>query len=103
MANTLNITEAALADLADATHAVNTGDNWDTKKVVRATDHADNDAAEVGDDTWKMALFECKARGKPWIKCDNTLERIIHEGDGATAVPVKANIVFPNWDYATFQ
>lgn len=102
MANTLNIPEVTLADLADSTNAVNTGDNWDTKKVVRATDHLMNTVSEVGADTWKMALFECKARGKPWIKCDNTLQRIIHEGDGVTAVPNAANIIFPDWDYSKF-
>lgn len=101
MPNTLNIPEYTLAELADATSAANTNGNWDTKKVARATDHDDNTLAAT-EDTDKMALFECKARGKPWTKTDNTLEKIIFEGDGVTAVPTNVGVIIPNWDYADF-
>lgn len=110
MANTLNIPEVTMAQLADATHAINlivadgTGigrsEPW-TTLVVRVTDHVSNDAAEIGEDTSKMALFTSRKHGDTWVKDSNVIEKRIYKpAIGATPVPtadeLKSNVVFVN-------
>ena len=104
MANTLNITEVTMAQLVLAATAINTRaarpDSISTggPLVVRVSNHADNDAGEVGTDTDKMAIFSSKAYGHPWVK-DQGLHHIIAS---AGAVNLKATVVFPDYDYSTF-
>ena len=106
MANTLGIPEATLLEIIEAgyalnlrtarPHALGTGGPL----VVRISDHADNDAAEVGTDTDKMAIFSSKAFGHPWVK-DTGLTHSV--GHGAGAYSVKNTVIFPDYDYATFE
>ena len=71
MANTLGITEATLAQaraLAGSPNLIGDRERWDQSETIRISDHADNDALEVGDDTSKMALFVSKTLGAPWVQ-----------------------------------
>jgi hypothetical protein len=108
MANTLNIPERTLAEIADSTNQINMvglAVGWRQSVyepiVCRISDHADNDAAEVTDDTDKMAIFSSKCHGAPWTKDKNTLEHIIHQGGGTP--PANATIIYPNHDYQWFE
>ena len=101
MANTLGLTEVVLLDLADSTgfDAIMVGTD---RKVVRVTDHVDDQGA-VDDDYTGMAIFECRGRGYPWTKKDNTLASLVHVApDAVTAVPTGVTTLFPDWDYSTF-
>lgn len=111
MANTLGIPERTLAQISAATNSINVIGGVDGRLspyqplVCRITDHKDNDAAEVGTDTSKMALFYNKAHGQPWKKDANVLEHIVHKAAAdpvANATPVNVSVLFPNFDYSTF-
>lgn len=97
MTNTVNIPETTLAVLAD--HLQHDTFGLTERKVVRVTDHADNDTLEVGDDHSKMAIFECKRRGMPWTKWDNVLASKVHVG---LLPPTDVTVLFPDWDYSEF-
>lgn len=106
MANTLNIPERTRAQLATASNSINVVGGTDGRisvyqpLVCRMTDHQDNDAGETGDDAYKMALFVSQRHGEPWLKNTNVLEKIIHEG---LSPPVNVSVLFPNYDYSTFE
>lgn len=104
MANTLNIVEVTLAQLADKEHAVNQYEYPFRKKVVRVTDHVDNDVTEVGIDTYKMAIFQCKTKGHPWIKKDNVQNTVVFQAvtPATDSIPTNVSTLFPNWDYTEF-
>ena len=105
MANTLGITEVTMAQIVLAATAINTyaarpqslGNGGPL--VVRISDHADNDAAEVGTDTDKMAIFSSKAFGHPWVK-EHGLKHVV---SNANAALTDATVIFPNYDYSTFE
>lgn len=111
MANTLGITEVTLVQISTALNAVNLrGARPDALSqggplVVRITDHADNDAAETGADTDKMAIFHSRQFGQPWTK-DTGLKHKIHKsvtaGTPLTAA-ADATVIFPDYDYSTFE
>ena len=108
MANTLNITEVTMAQAADATNAVNLYENQDyiEYRVIRITDHV-SDTGATGTDSDGMALFKCRGKGYPWTKEDGCINRQTYApANGETPVPtaddLKANVVFPNWDYTAF-
>lgn len=102
MANNLGLPEVTLAQLADSTHAVNTYDYPFEKRTVRASNHADNTALEE-DDPYKMAIFECQAKGKPWTKKDNVLNTVVFQAPkDIVAVPTNVSTLYPNWDYTEF-
>lgn len=122
MANTLGLPEVTLAQVSDSTHAINaidlTGAVSATPRksvyqpiVVRVTDHAHNDAAEVGTDTDKMAIFESCRHGEPWKKVANNLGHKIWPEDRTTFAPIDTvggddddfNIIYPDFDYSTFE
>lgn len=105
MANTLNITEVTLAQAADSTHAVNTVGWWDRPHVIRISNHASNVVAEVGSDTDRMAIFERKAVGHPWMRRGTHLSNKIWETvDPATdSIPTDVEVLYPDWDYADFE
>ncbi|MBV1929751.1 MAG: hypothetical protein KUG81_09610, partial [Gammaproteobacteria bacterium] len=71
MANTLNILERTLAQVVDSTntlHVLGTTNGRESvyePLVVRITDHQDDDNAETGSDTEKMALFVSQRHGEP--------------------------------------
>ena len=105
MANTLNITEVTMAQLALASNAINLRSarpdalSQGGPLVVRVTDHVDNDAAETGADTEKMAIFTSRQFGQPWKK-DYGLSHVVAENN---VVNTSATVVFPNYDYSTFN
>jgi len=117
MANTLGIQEVTLAQVSDNTHAINaidlTGAVAATPRksvyqpiVVRVTDHADNDAAETGADTDKMAIFQSSRHGEPWKKDVGTQHKI-HPIAGAAIAPIASGddytVIFPDFDYTDFE
>lgn len=95
MANTLGIPEATLAEartLAGSPNLIGDRERWDQSKTIRISDHADNDAAEVGDDTSKMALFVSKTLGAPWRQANAKRgNQIQSAGNDQTTDP----LVFP--------
>ena len=99
MANSLGLPEVTLAQLADSTHDVNTYEYPFEKRTARVTDHADNTALEE-DDPYKMAIFECQSKGKPWTKKDNVLNTVVHQG--TTSIPANVSTLYPDWDYTEF-
>lgn len=103
MANNLNIPEVTLAQAADSTHAVNQG-QWDKKRVIRITDHA-SDVNAVTDDPEKMAIFECKAQGHPWMRRGTKLSDKRHATvDPATdTIADDVEVLYPDHDYAEYQ
>ena len=112
MANTLNIEERTLAQVSEATNTINVVGVANPRKsayqpvVVRITDHADNDAAEVGTDTDKMAIFKSQAIGQPWLKDANVLVHKVIKADAdpvINATDTDVSVLYPNYDYSTFE
>ena len=105
MANTLGITEVTTAQIVLVATAINTyaarPHSFGTggPLVVRITDHVDNDAAETGADTDKMAIFSSKAYGHPWVK-DTGLSHVVNNAVGTT---LNGTVIYPAYDYSTFE
>ncbi len=103
MANTNNLPEVTLEQAADSTNAVNlrTQQEYLKPRVIRITDHDNNDTTEVGSDTDKMALFYQRAFGHPWIQGlrDMQSEHITHVGK--VAVPTNVTVLYPDFAYDT--
>jgi hypothetical protein len=111
MANTLGIPERTLAQVSASTNSINVIGGADGRVspyeplVVRITDHVDNDGAETGSDTSKMALFKSKAHGQPWKKDANVLVHRVVTADAdpvTNPTPTDVSVLFPNFDYSTF-
>lgn len=104
MANTLGIPERTMAQVVDRTNSINVIGGTDGRKsvyeplVVRITNHA-RDNGGTGTDSDNMAIFTSKRHGEPW-KCDVGTEHIISEGDAAKT---NATVIYPNFDYSTFE
>lgn len=112
MANTLNIAERTLAQMANSTNTINLVGPTHPRKsayqplVVRATNHADNDGTETGADTDKMAIFKSSRVGEPWEKQNNVLiKKIVQAPANLTGftVDTQVSVLFPNYDYSTFE
>lgn len=112
MANTLNIPERTLAQISASTNSINVIGGVDGRLspyqplVCRITDHADNDAAETGADTDKMAIFKSQRHGEPWIKDAGVLVHKVIEADAdpvANPTAADVSVLFPNYDYSTFE
>ncbi len=101
MANTLKIREVSIAQLCDPTNSVNSigaAFSGATKQsrmeaihgmLIRLTDSVADDNSETGSDADKMALFESKAHGMPWVADKNKQDHIVSRasaGTGATLV-----------------
>ncbi|MBW2647250.1 MAG: hypothetical protein JRE23_13965 [Deltaproteobacteria bacterium] len=105
MSNTLNIPERTMAQIVDSTDPINTYAlrpqqlGCGGPLVVRVIDHDDNDNTEAGTDTDKMAIFSSKQFGHPWVK-DTGLKHIISEADAAIT---DATVIYPDYDYSTFE
>lgn len=117
MANNLNIKEVTLEQISDASHAINIVGNAAGNArlsvyqpaVVRVTNHADNVVAEQ-DDATKMALFFSKHHGQPWNADKGHKIHEIWPVAGETAAPIVSgadgttmNVIFPDFDYSTFE
>lgn len=117
MANTARIKEVTLAQISDASHAINIvgNDAGNARQsvyqpaVVRVTDHALDDGS-TGDAVEGMALFYSKAHGEPWDMSQGALTHDIYPKAGVAAAPIVVgthgnvmNIIFPNFDYSTFE
>lgn len=105
MANTLSIEERTLAQVADPTNTINLVGGANPRKsvyqplVVRITNHVDNVAAEVGSDTERMAIFVSKRHGEPWKKDFG----LVHKHYKGATPPTDVTVLFPNFDYSTFE
>ena len=108
MPNNLGITEVTLAEVANSTvlpnlmGALELRKDWYQPVVVRITDHEDDEVAET-DDPYKMALFCSQAHGQPWNKHVNCQKHLIHKPTDGLAPAVDMNIIFPDFDYTTFE
>lgn len=111
MANTLGIPERTLAQISAATNSINVIGGTDGRLsayqplVCRISDHQDNDAAETGTDTSKMAIFLSRRHGEPWEKDANVIEHIVYKAAAdpvATPTPTNVSKLYPNFDYSTF-
>lgn len=104
MANTLGIQEITMLQAVTITTAINTraarpsAIGTGGPLIVRITNHTDNDAAETGADTEKMAIFRSRQFGQPWVK-DYGLKHIVSDGNAALT---SATVIFPAYDYSTF-
>ena len=111
MSNTLSIPERTLAQISESTNSINVIGGTDGRKsvyeplVCRITDHADNDASETGADTNKMALFASSRHGEPWKKDVGITHLVIKaNADPVTnATATTVTVLFPNFDYTTFN
>lgn len=112
MANTLNIPERTLVQLANATNSINVIGGADGRRsayeplVVRVTDHVDNVTGETGSNTERMAIFHSARHGEPWMKQANVLRTIIHQAGADPAdpaTPTNVSCLYPNFNYATFE
>ena len=112
MANTLNIPERTLAQVSESTNSINVIGGVDGRVsvyqplVVRVTDHDDNDVAEVGTDTDKMAIFMSSRHGEPWRKDANVLVHKVIKADAdpvTNATDSDVSVLYPNYDYTTFE
>lgn len=110
MANTLGIPERTLAQISAASNSINVIGGVDGRKspyqplVCRITDHADNVAGETGSDTNRMAIFQSRGHGHPWIK-DVGLKHKVYKAAAdpvATPTPTDVTVLYPNFNYATF-
>ena len=114
MANTLNIPERTLAQLSESTNSINiiggTGGRLSAYQplVVRVTD-SDYDNSGIDNDADNMALFQSKRHGEPWVLGGNKDMALEHRVVQADADPVtnatdpKVTVLFPNFDYSTFE
>jgi len=111
MSNNLGIPERTLAQISASTNSINVIGGVDGRLsayqplVCRISDHDDNAGAEE-DDPYQMALFVSIRHGEPWCKDANVL---IHKVIKADADPVTnatdsdVSVLFPNFDYSTFE
>lgn len=104
MANNLGITEVTLAQAANSTNAVNTAGWWDRAHVIRITDHVSDVTAET-DDAEKMAIFERKALGHPWMRRGTKKGHVIWKTvtPATDVIPTNVEVLYPDWDYTEFQ
>lgn len=116
MANNLGIEERTLAQVSESTNTINsidkTGAISTTPRksayqpiVVRITDHVDDDNSEQ-DDPEKMALFVSARHGEPWKKDGNVLVHKVVQADAdpvTNPTPTDVSVLFPNFDYSTFE
>lgn len=111
MANTLGIPERTLAQVSESTNSINVVGGVDGRLsvyqpiVVRITDH-DRDTGGVNEaDPDKMALFYSRRHGEAW-QCDQGLEHIVVKAAAnPVTTPTASNVtvLFPNFDYSTFE
>ena len=111
MANTLGIPERTLEEVSESTNSINVVGGVDGRVsvyqplVVRITDH-DRDTGEADEtDADKMALFYSRLHGEAW-QCDQGLEHIVVKADAdpvENVTPANVTVLFPNFDYSTFE
>lgn len=120
MANPFGITEVTLNQLGDSTHAINTTVRRHPYQplVAIATNHVDT-TSNLGSD-WPdgttnaspeneahlvnaVAVFVQKRHGEPWQKDANVINHLIHKAAATPAVPTNVSVLFPNFDYTTFE
>lgn len=103
MPNNLDIDEVTLLQASDSTNAVNADGPWDRPKVIRITDHVSNTVAEE-DDGELMALFERPRKGHPWERRGTHLSNVLFQQEAIpVAVPTNTEVLFPDFDYSTFE
>ena len=123
MANPFNIPERTIEQLATATNSINVVGGADGRLSVYqplvciVTDHADADTPAFPDNTGTPAdeaeldrasvIFMSKRHGEPWTRGSNKdvgLKHIIHKPtDTILAMGKDATVIFPDYDYSTFE
>lgn len=122
MANPFGIAERTLDQIGDSTNSLNVIGGTDGRKsvyeplVVIATDHADAKTPSWPDNTGSpedeveltatSVIFVSKRHGEPFTRGstkDVGLEHIIHKAADTPAVPKNVTVLYPNFDYTTFE
>lgn len=122
MANPFGIAERTLDQIGDSTNSLNVIGGTDGRKsayqplVVIATDHDDYVTPVWPDNTGtpedevvltaNCPIFVSKRHGEPWTRGslkDVGLEHIIHKAAAVPAVPTNVTVLYPNFDYSTFE
>lgn len=133
MANPFGLQEVTLNQLGDSTHAINAVDTTGAvsgsprKSVyqpisVIVSNHEDTtsnlttdwpdgtgataDAAAEDHMTAEVVIMTSSRHGEPFVKGgkrDMSLKHILHEAAGIPAVPVDVTVLYPNFDYTTFE
>ena len=107
MANSFGILEATLNEIGEATTTAITDLRLSPYQpiVVRATDHDDDKGTNCTTEEELLtdaALFVQAHVGAPFTK-DVGLKHIIHQAAATPAVPTDVTVLFPNYDYSTFE
>lgn len=121
MANPFNIPERTLNQLGDSTNTINVVGGVDGRTSVYeplvciATDHVDTtvgytfpgavEEQEAYLDA-NCVIFVSKRHGEPWTKGstkDVGLAHILHQAAATPAVPTDVSVLYPNFDYTTFE
>ncbi len=129
MANPFGLQELTLNQIGDSTHDINAIDSTGAEATsprkyayqpiaVIATDHDDTVHSLTtwpdGDDTPTataaneaymsegIAVFVSQRHGEPFKK-DSGRKHIIHKAADTVDVPTDVTVLFPNFDYATFE
>ncbi len=115
MANSFNIPERTMNQLASSTNSINVIGGTDGRTsvyeplVVRVTDAVGDTGVNCTTEKLLDAnavLFVSKQHGKPFTRNgvpDNGLSHIIHQAASTPAVPTDTTVLFPNFDYTTFE
>ena len=112
MANSFNIPEVTLTNIADSTHSIN---DWirlypAQPLVCRVLGHVNDSGAACTTEALldsDAAIFMSKGLGYPWTlggSKDHALTSEIHDGPNTVgAAPATATVIFPDFDYSTFE
>jgi hypothetical protein len=110
MANSFGIAEVTLNNLGDSTHAINTTARTSVYQplVARVTNHVYDSGANATTEALldTCAVFHQKRHGEPWTLGSNkdaAKEHNIHKAASTPAVPTNTTVLFPNFDYTTFE
>lgn len=115
MANSFNIPERTLNQLGDSTNSINVIGGADGRTsvyqplVVRATTHVDDKGTNCTTEALldsDAVLFVSQRHGEPWTKGsvrDVGLVHKIHKAAATPAVPTDVTLLYPNFNYSTFE
>lgn len=112
MANSFNIPEVTLLQIADSTHAINAGTRLDPLQplVCRVLGHVNDSGAACTTEALldsDAAIFMSKGLGYPWTlggSKDHAISSVIHDGTNvAGAAPANSTVIYPDFDYSTFE
>ena len=112
MANSFNIPEVTLTEIAASSHAINIGTRLDPLQplVCRVLGHVNDSGANCTTEALldsDAAIFMSKGLGYPWTlggSKDHAISSVIHDGTTvAGAAPANSTVIYPNFDYSAIE